>query len=159
MRHAPATIALLLTLVLMAGCATQSPSGSASQASAAPTGQPDVDIAEHPIDDVLLNTGDYVGEHVSVSSDVEAIVGTHVFTLAAPEGPFVVVSADETTTVPLVAKGAAVTVTGVLRDHFDVAEVEQELEAELQNDLLTPFEGEPYVMADNITQASKDEEG
>lgn len=145
-----------LTLVLSVAACDDAPDEADADITAGRTAEQDpevqADITEHPIQDPLLNTDRYVGQSVTVTSDVEAILGTHAFTLAAPQGPFLVVSATGIGRSPVIERGAAVQVQGTVRDRFSVRGFEDEFAVDLDDDAVGQFEERTYVVADSVTE-------
>jgi hypothetical protein len=101
----------------------------------------------------------YVGEEVTVSADVNEILSPTSFTIAGT---------DDTTVEPLLVVGATevtglesdltVSVTGTVQEGFDVAAVEDDLGADLDDELYTEWDGEHYLVAKSVdTSVSADQ--
>jgi hypothetical protein len=118
--------------------------------------------AEEPVADELAFDGIYdqafiddydtlVGEVVTVSAEVNEIITDSAFTIAGTEDtgvePLLIVHAGEAG-VP--ESGTAVSVTGTVRDAFDVVDVESELGVELEDEAYADWEGQRYIVADSV---------
>ena len=148
-------VALALPLALALAACNDGPQAGADTAAGGTAEESlavQVDVTDHPIDDVLLNPDEYVGEEVTVTSDVEAILGTHAFTLAAPGGPFVVVSAMGIGDSSVIERGAPVRVQGTVRDGFSIGAFEDEFAVDLGDEALAIFEDRTYVVAERVTE-------
>ena len=58
--------------------------------------------------------------------------------------PLLIVEDEE---VPAVDEGQVIQVTGTVQENFSVTGVEEQLGVDLDDELFTDFEGEPYIMA------------
>lgn len=90
----------------------------------------------------------YVGEEVTVSADVNEILSPMSFTIAGTEDTSVesllIVSASEMNDLE---SGLAVEVTGTVHEAFDLPTVESEMDVDLDDELYSEWDGEPYIEA------------
>ena len=104
--------------------------------------------------DVFAGADQFVGEQVTVSGQVGELVGDNAFTIGAETGAeLLVVSSTAVGQQQLVEQGAIVEVTGTVREGFNAEEVASELGVEFDTGLFSEFEGENYIVADNVTEA------
>lgn len=93
----------------------------------------------------------YVGQEVTVSADVNEVLSTSSFTIAGTDDTDVeellVVGATE---VSGLEPDLAVAVTGTVQEAFDLPAVEDELGVDLDDDLYTSWEEEPYLVAESV---------
>lgn len=107
----------------------------------------------------------YIGETVTVSAEVNEIVSANSFTIAGT---------DDTTVEELlivhnldaaeIEQGLTVAVTGTVEEAFVVADVEDELGADLDDGLYTDWEQKRYINATEVdtsvnADAGEDDEG
>lgn len=91
----------------------------------------------------------YLGETVTISADVNRILGEHAFSIAGTKStiePLLVVHKAEVN----VNEGDPVQVTGTVRSGFDVADVERRRNFEFDRDVFSDYAGAPYVVAEKI---------
>ncbi len=110
--------------------------------------------------DITGDTAAYLGKRVVVRGDVEEVIGPNAFSIdedallgGGVDNDLLVVSAQEG--LPLINEAlgdANATVFGTVRN-FDLAEVEQELGYDLQDDLFADWGGRPVVVASSIQAA------
>lgn len=101
--------------------------------------------------DLYDEVDSYVGEEVTLSADVNEVLSSGAFTIAGT---------DDTTVEALMVVGATgdidpapettVEVTGTVQQAFDVATVEEDLGADLDDTLFEDYGSEPYVVADGV---------
>ncbi|GAB3349395.1 hypothetical protein [Modestobacter lapidis] len=107
---------------------------------------------EGPYDSAFYDEVDsYVGEEVVLSADVNEVLSPMSFTIAGT---------DDTTVESLLVVGAGednqlapettVEVTGTVEESFVIEDVEEQLGVDLEDELFTDFDQEPYVMAGNV---------
>lgn len=93
----------------------------------------------------------YVGETVTLSADVNEIVSDRSFTIAGTDDTTVealLVLADGQ--MEEVTPGLTVSVTGTVMESFDLPTVEEETGLDLDDEAFTDFDGEKYVVAENV---------
>lgn len=154
-RVAGAVVATGLGLGVLAGCGNDSagPETGASvqdvqeQPAEQPLdGQPGADApagGEVGVDDARS----FVGQTVTVSADVAEVISPQAFTLAGANEPLLVITKQPD---QVVAPDSAVAVTGMVRQAFDIAQVESEFGFDADDALFTEFDGEPYIVANSI---------
>jgi hypothetical protein len=101
-------------------------------------------------DEVGADTESFVGQEVTVSAEVNEQLSENAFTIAGEDSalePLLVVSATGPMTI---VEGDAVQVSGTVMQAFDLPTVEQELGVDLQDDLFTEFEQQPYIQASAV---------
>ncbi len=86
----------------------------------------------------------YVGQQVTVSAEVSETLSPDSFAIAGAVDPLLIVEDGE---VPAVDEGQVIQVTGTVQENFSVTGVEEQLGVDLDDELFTDFEGEPYIMA------------
>ncbi|HEV2128451.1 MAG TPA: hypothetical protein VGR22_07530 [Thermomicrobiales bacterium] len=97
------------------------------------------------INDIVAAPVDHVGMTVTVSAEVEGdTLASHVFTIG--DGFFLVVSAKPH---PEVFREATAYVTGEV-GIFDLARVEEQIGVDLDDEALSEYEGEPFILAEAI---------
>lgn len=93
----------------------------------------------------------YEGETVTVSAEINEILGDQAFTIAGTEDtdvePLVVIHKDA---MENLEAGTVVEVTGVVHKALDVPKVEDAIETDMDDVVLEDFEAEPYIEATNI---------
>ena len=93
----------------------------------------------------------YEGETVTVSAEIDEILGDQAFTIAGTEDtdvePLVVIHKDA---MENLEAGTVVEVTGVVHKARDVPKVEDAIETDMDDVVLEDFEAEPYIEATNI---------
>ncbi|WP_159616395.1 hypothetical protein [Arthrobacter zhaoguopingii] len=96
----------------------------------------------------------YVGEEVTLSADVNEVMSPMSFTIAGTDDTTVeallVVHDME---LPEVAPELTVSVTGVVREAFDLPTVEEEMGIDLDDEAFEDWDGEPYVEAKSVDTA------
>lgn len=93
----------------------------------------------------------YVGEEVTLSADVNEIVSEKSFTIAGTDDTTVealLVIADGQ--MEEVTPGLTVSVTGTVMESFDLPTVEEETGLDLEDEAFTDFDGENYIVAENV---------
>ncbi len=103
-------------------------------------------------DEVMADVDSFVGETVTVSSEVEETLGTNAFTLSGPQGPLLVTSATGMGDNEIVEPDAPVQVTGTVRENFTVTGFEDEFGVDLDDELFADFEQQTYIVADSISE-------
>ncbi len=91
----------------------------------------------------------FVGQHVTVSGEVTEVFDPRSFRLGGQdfaEEVLLVVSANNAN----VSTGQVVRVTGTVREEFAVADFEENIEADLDDEALAPAVGEHYIVADKV---------
>lgn len=94
----------------------------------------------------------YVGREVTVSADVNRVLGPHAFVIAGTESgvePLLVVHPARLGKGQL-NESSPVKVTGTVRSGFDRANVERALEFEFDRDVFNDYRGAPYIAATSI---------
>ena len=93
----------------------------------------------------------YEGETVTVSAEIDEILGDQAFTIAGTEDtdvePLVVIHKDA---MENLEAGTVVEVTGGVHKALDVPKVEDAIETDMDDVVLEDFEAEPYIEATNI---------
>lgn len=89
-------------------------------------------------------SANYVGQQVTISGEVSRALSPETFAIAGPANPMLIVAEQE---IPAVSEGEFVELTGTMRDSFSVAEVEEQLGIDLEDELYSGFEGEDFLMA------------
>lgn len=125
----------------------------AADVEAEPGDDAEADVGEEPIEDPLVDVQSYVGEQVTVSSEVQSVLSTHAFTLSGPQGPLLVTSASGMGDNEVIEQDAVVQVGGTVREQFSVTEFENEFGVELDDELYADFEEQTYIVADSVTEA------
>ncbi|MCZ2821285.1 hypothetical protein O2V63_13150 [Modestobacter sp. VKM Ac-2977] len=96
-------------------------------------------------------SNEYVGQEVTVSATVNEVFDPNSFTIAGTEetsvDPLLIVGADMASALE---GGEVVQVTGTVQSGFEEAAVEEELGIDLTDDAYTDFEGQEYIVADNV---------
>lgn len=145
-----ATLAAVIALGL-AGCNRDDPipaDGEFMGNSVPPaegTGQEDGVVYEDPFDQEFIDeAATYVGQRVTISGEVGRTLSADTFTLSGAADPMLIVEEQE---ILEVSEGQSVEITGTVRENFSVAEVEEQLGIELDDELYTDFEGDYYVVA------------
>lgn len=90
----------------------------------------------------------YAGRRVTVSADINRIIGPHAFSIAGKSGvePLLVVHRAKLE----LNEDSPVKVTGTVRSGFDRASVERALEYEFDRDVFNDYNGAPYIVAEHI---------
>ena len=111
------------------------------------------------VDDIAANPGAYLGQTVTVGGPIGELVGTRAFTLndndVLGNDQVLVVGAKPFSAIPGRQADASlladdtVQVTGTVRT-FDLAAVEQEVGADLQDDRFRDWGGKPAIVAQSI---------
>jgi hypothetical protein len=86
----------------------------------------------------------FVGLTLTVSSEVERVLGPRAFTLGGGQGELLVIAQEPGVTVN---QATSVTVTGTVREGFDLPRVESEFGFDYDDAQFTEFDGEPYLVA------------
>lgn len=92
----------------------------------------------------------YLGEEVLVSAGIEAVISPEVFVIAgaADSGvpPMLVLASDP---VDGLEPETDIEVAGTVQGSFETTAAEEDLGVDLDDELLAPFEGSPYIVADS----------
>lgn len=122
---------------------------------------PNVAAATATIDEVAANPAEYAGEQVTLSGDVNNVLGPRSFILGSGAGGQVLVIGAE----PMDALGATgmaspaeladdtVQVTGTVR-MFNLTEVERDVGADLNDQAFAGWEGRPVIVASNLDRTA-----
>lgn len=98
------------------------------------------------VSEILENPDEFTGETVAVSGEVDALVGENAFTLGGGEDGLLVVSSN----LPgAVTDDTVLQAVGPVR-MFTVADFEDELGIQLDDELFAEFENQPAVAAEEI---------
>ncbi|WP_236835446.1 hypothetical protein, partial [Blastococcus sp. KM273129] len=92
----------------------------------------------------------YLGEEVVLSAGIEAVIAPQVFVIAGPADsgvPPLLVLASEA--VDGLEPETGVEVAGTVQGSFATTAAEEDLGVDLDDELLAPFEGDPYIVADS----------
>ena len=93
----------------------------------------------------------YVGDEVEITAEVTEVISPTAFTIAGAGDTSVssllVVGAEEFTALE---PDATVEVTGTVREAFAVADVEEELGIELEDELFADWDQENYLVAEDV---------
>ncbi|MDP5184760.1 hypothetical protein QOZ88_19165 [Blastococcus sp. BMG 814] len=117
----------------------------------------DTEVESGPTYEGLYDTGvydlldEYLGEEVVLSAGVEAVLGPQAFVIAgaADSGvPPLLVLASEG--VEGLEPETDVEVAGTVQGSFSTTAAEADLGVDLDDELLAPFESEPYLVADSV---------
>lgn len=146
-----ATMATVAALGL-AGCNQDDPVPADGESTGTPTpygaGTPTEEnrvVYEGQFNQEFINEAEnYVGRQVTISGEVSRTLSPETFAIAGPADPLLIVEEQE---IPAVNDGESVEITGMMQDSFSVAEVEERLGTDLDDELYADFEGENYVMA------------
>ncbi len=120
-------------------------------ATAPPTAGPQ---AAATINNIVTNPSEFMGRTVTVSGEVGEVIGPRAFTIGEPQ-ELLVVGANE---LPTIAQGTfegeltpdrTVQVTGPVRT-FDLAQVEQEIGFDLDDNLFANYAGRPAIVAQSM---------
>lgn len=140
------------TAVVLAGCNQDDPipadgefmGNSAPAAEGTPTEENRVVYEGQYNQEFIDEAANYVGQQVTIEGEVSRTLSPETFAIAGPADPMLIVEKQE---VSAVNEGESVEVTGTMRENFSVAEVEEQLGIDLEDELYADFEGENYVMA------------
>ena len=106
---------------------------------------------------ILDNPNAFVGETVVVTAETDRIVSPDAFTLDDPnpavDRALLVFKANPDVTFPGLVKGNVVQVTGSVRI-FRLLEIERDLGRDLDDSTYAGFEGQPVIMAQQISRAT-----
>ncbi len=100
---------------------------------------------------IVENPEPFVGQRVTVSSEVEEVISTSAFTLDSPTAIgnrllVIRITPGEVT----VIEGVPVQVTGTVRE-FELPAIEEEVGVALDDEAFTEFEGRPAIVAQSIS--------
>lgn len=98
--------------------------------------------------DDFAEVGQYVGQKVTVSAKVSEALGPNAFTIADQSGETVLVVYDGTP--KDLTTGTAIKVTGVVASTFAIGEAEDFLGVDLDDNVLTEFNTDPYIQASSV---------
>ncbi len=168
-----ASVALALALVLgVAACGEDDPVAGAEdgQQETAADEVPDStieDLQESPdaaledagVEDLTYGTdieelddvGIYDGQQVAISGTVGELVGEYGFTVTGGSADPLLVLTDRK--VPGIGTGDEVRVTGTARAGLVLSAAEDELGVQLDDEMLAPYEREPYVLGGAVATA------
>lgn len=141
-----------VTALVLTGCnqddpvpAGGEPAGSpAPTAEGTPTEENRVAYEGQYNQEFVDEAANYVGQQVTISGEVSRTLSPETFAIAGPADPMLVVEEQE---IPAVDEGQTVEITGTMQESFSVAEVEEQLGVDLEDELYADFEGENYVTA------------
>lgn len=156
--RAAAVAAIVLSPAGVVACGEDSP-GSEAGADVEDIVE-DQPVLDEPVDgevwdgldrDFSDELGSYVGQEVRLSATVDEVITPAAFTIADPDDaavePLLVLSSPSTAEV---APDDSVGVTGTVREGFGVAEAEEALGVDLDDQLLADYADAPYVVADSV---------
>ncbi len=166
--HARRTLAPAAALALLFGGAT-----ACSDDSAGPEGGTTVEdiaaedeedeVADEPFEvdaetaEVFADPAAFVDQEVTVSAQVSEVISEQAFVIGNEEQQILVVGAESlgVTLMP----GVVAQVQGVVKG-FNLVEVEEALGVDLDDDSFVPFEGQNYIISDNVDLLNQEgEEG
>lgn len=106
------------------------------------------------IDDITQNPQNYFGRIVTVSSEIQDLVGLRSFMLDSPgilDNDLLVItaSAPGQGNINVFGQGNTVRVMGTVRE-FNLTEVENDLNIDLDDDLFDGRQGDPVVIASSV---------
>ena len=114
------------------------------------TGTDVEDVQEEPAAGVFEDFSEaqnFAGQQVTVSAEVDEIIGPNAFTIADDAGEQLLVVSGGTRQLN---RDTPVQVTGTVRRAFNLAEAEQFASGDFNDAAYTDFSGEPYIQASNI---------
>lgn len=85
-----------------------------------------------------------VRQQVTISAEVTSTLSPETFAVAGPADPMLVVEKQH---IPAVEEGRSVEPTGTTQESFSVAEVEESLGIDLDDELHADFEGQNHLTA------------
>ncbi len=104
--------------------------------------------ANHP-QATASTSGEFLGRTVTVSGQVEQVIGPHVFSLAGTHDGRELLVIDKNQKEPAVKKGETVKVTGTV-EKFDSSALHQETNVDLSKVPSTEFTGRPTLVASSV---------
>jgi|GEM_PF-3054038 len=107
-------------------------------------------------DEFLAEIDSYVGESVTMSAEVAQTFTDLAFTIVGVAGeadPLLVIDGDSEEDLEI---GTTVQVSGVVEAAFDISEVEDEWDIDLDDDLFGDWEGLHYIDADRVEALVED---
>ena len=142
-------------LLALTGCADDPADQSSEQTSASQEATMDAEASADEevvrLDDVGDDLEASIGEELTVVGAVQDVITPDVFTLVDPTGttldPVLVVGADASDSL---APEQEVQVTGVVKSDFDIAQAEETLDIQLEDELLTEWREGLYVEAQQV---------
>jgi hypothetical protein len=152
-----ATASAALVTTSLAGCgadepedaATPDPGSSSESTDSNPEGS-----EEMTFEDISDDLGSMVGEDIQVRALVEEVVTPGVFTINQVDGndleSVVVVGAESAGDL---APDQEVVVDATVESTLDPDSVAELLDVQLEDELLTDYEGQPYLEASSVAQA------
>ncbi|MCZ2839536.1 hypothetical protein [Modestobacter sp. VKM Ac-2985] len=100
----------------------------------------------------------YAGTEVTVSAQVEDVLGPHSFSIVGPDDssvePLLVVVPDE---VPGLEPGLLVTVAATAANEFDLAEIETQLGIDLEDAQYEEWEDQPFLLATIVEESAAEQ--
>lgn len=94
----------------------------------------------------------YEGQEVTLSAEVEGIVSPNALVISDPNNvdlePLLVVHDLDA---PDLEEGQVVEVVGTVQTSFDPVTAEENLGVDLEDEMFTDYEGEPYLQASEVT--------
>lgn len=103
-------------------------------------------------EDFAADLESYEDETVKVFADVQTVISAEAFTVTGDNvGELLVLTTDGTGEL---REDAPVEVTGTVHTTFDLPEVEEELERDIDDGAFAPWGQEPYLVADEIETGS-----
>jgi hypothetical protein len=90
----------------------------------------------------------FVGQRVTVSAEVDEVIGPNAFTMADDSGEQLLVVYQGAA--PNLAVNTPVQVTGTVKKAFDLPTAEEFAGADFNDVAFEDFNGEPYIQASNI---------
>ena len=118
------------------------------------TSGPDVGVSVREIQKGREGDSDqfYAGRRVTVSADINRILGPHAFSIAGKSGvePLLVVHSAN---LGNLNEDSPVKVTGTVRSGFDRASVERALEFDFDRDVFSDYSGAPYIVAEHVEKS------
>lgn len=162
-RLAGSALAALAALSL-SGCGgdtteeATSPDASSEQQTATMDAEAATDEDVLRLDDVADDLDARAGEELTVAGAVKDVITPEVFTIVDPTGttldPVLVVGAEQ---VDGLAPEQAVQVTGTVKTDFDVAQAEETLDIQLEDELLTEWQEGLYIEAQQVDTGAAEE--
>lgn len=97
--------------------------------------------------DFVTRTSEYVGDNITVTGQVGAELDREAFTISVGSDEILVIGNRSTIPQNLADR---VRVQGMVQESFNVGDVENELDIQLNDSELSEFEGDPFVMAQQV---------
>lgn len=134
---------MLMALLLVASVAI---TGSATVAA-----QEEDEAEDVSVGDIMDDPSGFAGEDVTISGPIGGELDREAFTIEEDGEELLVVGDRGTVPSDLPDE---VDVTGTVEEEFNIGDVEDELGIRLNDRQLDEFEGEPFIMADDIVEAT-----